>query len=42
MPGAGIHEIAAVGVPDPAWEEVGVAVCVAKADSAVTTTELEN
>ncbi|MBN9253352.1 acyl-CoA synthetase [Mesorhizobium sp.] len=38
----GIHEAAVVGVPDPVWGEVGVAVCVAKADFPVTAAELED
>ncbi len=35
-----IAEVAVLGVPDPLWGEVGVAVCVARPGSAVTETQL--
>lgn len=35
-----ISEVAVLGVPDPLWGEVGIAVCVAKPGSAVTEKDL--
>jgi acyl-CoA synthetase (AMP-forming)/AMP-acid ligase II len=35
-----LDEVAVVGVPDPVWGEVGVAICVAKPDAAVEDEEL--
>lgn len=37
-----IHEAVVVGVPDPIWGEVGVAVCVAKTSSVITAADLDN
>jgi acyl-CoA synthetase (AMP-forming)/AMP-acid ligase II len=35
-----ISEVAVLGVPDPLWGEVGVAVCVARPDAAVSELQL--
>lgn len=35
-----IHEAAVVGMPDPVWGEIGIAVCVAKANAMVTPGDL--
>lgn len=36
-----ISEVAIVGVPDPIWGEVGIAVCVARKDAVVTEADLK-